>query len=266
MRPPRVDDARCARCSVSRAQFSDRSSERLDSAVKIGILFRGTVSHAPLWRFWGRRKNDRWYFIRQQIRFTNAAFTAAFSVASGPREPWLKILDITSHGNIPVELTLNPIAGIFSALVDEHLDGNVFICSKRLRIISIASRCFLYTRPFLPSAVCVFLQIFHLSWGYFRALKSVLRNRSAFRKKEKERKKGRVTKDAWIILDFHGTILHLEVSGSSFDWKRKENSSTDFQIERSSLSLSLYIYIHIYMYPFDEQSENNARSAVKTVN
>lgn len=42
MRPPRVDDARCARCSVSRAQFSDRSSERamLDSAVKIGILFR----------------------------------------------------------------------------------------------------------------------------------------------------------------------------------------------------------------------------------
>lgn len=149
MRPPRVDDARCARCSVSRAQFSDRSSERpmLDSAVKIGILFRGTVSHAPLWRFRGRGKNDRWYFIRQQIRFTNAAFTAAFSVASGPREPWLKILDITSHGNIPVELTLNPIAGIFSALVDEHLDGNVFICSKRLRIISIASRCFLYTRP-----------------------------------------------------------------------------------------------------------------------
>lgn len=111
----------------------------------------------------GEGKNDRWYFIRQQIRFTNAAFTAAFSVASGPREPWLKILDITSHGNIPVELTLNPIAGIFSALVDEHLDGNVFICSKRLRIISIASRCFLYTRPFLPSAVCVFLQIFHLS-------------------------------------------------------------------------------------------------------
>lgn len=162
MRPPRVDDARCARCSVSRAQFSDRSSERamLDSAVKIGILFRFSRTLVTIS---GEGKNDRWYFIRQQIRFTNAAFTAAFSVASGPREPWLKILDITSHGNIPVELTLNPIAGIFSALVDEHLDGNVFICSKRLRIISIASRCFLYTRPFLPSAVCVFLQIFHLS-------------------------------------------------------------------------------------------------------
>lgn len=72
------------------------------------------------------------------------------------REAWLKILDITSHGNIPVELTLNPIAGIFSALVDEHLDGNVFICSKRLRIISIASRCFLYSHPLPPPVRFVF--------------------------------------------------------------------------------------------------------------
>lgn len=76
------------------------------------------------------------------------------------REAWLKILDITSHGNIPVELTLNPIAGIFSALVDEHLDGNVFICSKRLRIISIASRCFLYSHPLPPPVRFVFSQKF----------------------------------------------------------------------------------------------------------
>lgn len=70
----------------------------------------------------------------------------------------VKILDITSHGNIPLELAPNPIAGIFSALVDEHLDGNVFICSKRLRIISVASS------SATPSALCVFLQIFHVSW------------------------------------------------------------------------------------------------------
>lgn len=98
-----------------------------------------------------------YHSARNTIHEAHSRFRNAASV---------KILDITSHGNIPLELAPNPIAGIFSALVDEHLDGNVFICSKRLRIISLASS----SAP--PSALCVFLQIFHVSWKMLLALSS----------------------------------------------------------------------------------------------
>lgn len=106
------------------------------------------------------------------------------------REAWLKILDITSHGNIPVELTLNPIAGIFSALVDEHLDGNVFIymLEKIANYFDRFSMLPLQPPPSSSCAVCVFLEIFHLSRRYFRALESVAR---LGRKKEKVRKYAR---------------------------------------------------------------------------
>lgn len=94
-----------------------------------------------------------YHSARNTIHEAHSRFRNAASV---------KILDITSHGNIPLELAPNPIAGIFSALVDEHLDGNVFICSKRLRIISLASSS---ARPPPPSPRFVFFYKFSTCRG-----------------------------------------------------------------------------------------------------
>ena len=78
--------------------------------------------------------------IRQAF-WPRATFPVASEGCSGSLEPGENSWHHQPR-EIPLELTLNPILEIFSALLDEHLDGNVFICSKRLRIISIASWCF----------------------------------------------------------------------------------------------------------------------------
>lgn len=136
----------------------------------------------------------------------------------------MKILDITSHGNIPLELAPNPIAGIFSALVDEHLDGNVFICSKRLRIISVASS------SATPSALCVFLQIFHVSWKML-----LLKTRA---------------KSVLYIYIYNNnfSIFHVMHRGSRKYMSRFPWKSYPSKKKRKEILFSLCIYIYTYIY------------------
>ena len=215
-------------------EFSNWSSKQSIielSIVKIEISSKDRglrwKSHA-LWRFrrWRRGKNHGWYFIRQQIRFTNAAFTAAFSVGGGAA-PERGLVENSWHHQ-PRE---------YSGWTDaESYRGNIFCtgwrASRRERIYMLEKIANYFDRfsmlplqppPSSSCAVCVFLEIFHLSRRYFRALESVAR---LGRKKEKVRKYAR---------SLFVTILEL--------WVKKKRKLV---VLRFSLSLpSMYICIYV---------------------
>lgn len=246
MRPPRVDDARCARCS---AQFSDRSSERamLDSAVKIGILFRGTVSHAPLWRFRGRgrmiggilfdnRYDSRTRHLRPHFQLRAAPESLGWKFLTSPatgifrlnwrwilsREYFLHWLTSISTGTY---LYARKDCELFRSLLDA---SSTPVPSSPLRFVFSYKFSTYREDIFVPWKACYEI-VAHLG-----------------RKKKKERKEElRKTRGSSSISTVRYYISRF--LGRTSTEKEKKTHQQIFRL-RDPLCLSLSIYIHIYIY------------------